>query len=165
MSIRRILIIAFISLSLLPALGLTFLSFSQVRSALSAEIARNLEAQSVSLIEQIDRMLFERFENMRTWRQLDVMQEIRIRDLDKRISDLLNDFKSGYGIYSHLFCTTPQSEVIAASDPSLIGRHITSQPAWLRVPISDGHITVEPLLLSLHSRVLLSDFEFPCATA
>ena len=164
MSIRRILIIAFISLSLLPALGLTFLAFSQVRSALSAEIARNLEAQSVSLIEQIDRMLFERFENMRTWRQLNVMQEIRIRDLDKRISDLLSDLKSGYGVYSHLFCTTPQSEVIAASDPSLIGSRITSQVAWLRVPISDGHITVEPFTfvppfenLALRLRVPLHD--------
>ena len=164
MSIRRILIIAFISLSLLPALGLTFLAFSQVRSALSAEIARNLEAQSVSLIEQIDRMLFERFENMRTWRQLDVMQEIRIRDLDKRVSDLLSDLKSGYGVYSHLFCTTPQSEVIAASDPYLIGSRITSRAAWLRVPISDGHITVEPFIfvppfenLALRLRVPLRD--------
>ena len=144
MSIRRLLIIAFISLSLLPALGLTFLAFSQVRAALSAEIARNLEAQSVSLVEQIDRMLFERFENMRTWHELDVMQEIRIRDLDKRLSDLLRDLKAGYGVYSHLFCTTPHNEVIAASDPSLIGRHITPQAAWLRVPISGEHITIEP---------------------
>ena len=144
MSIRRLLIIAFISLSLLPALGLTVLAFSQARAVLSAEIARNLEIQSASLMEQIDRMLFERFENMRTWCQLDVMQEVRIRDLDKRISNLLSDLKSGYGVYSHLFCTTTHNEVVAASDPSLIGSHITPQAAWLRVPLSDGYITIEP---------------------
>ena len=144
MSIRRILIIAFISVSLLPALGLTFLAFSQAREALSSEIAHNLEAQSISLIEQIDSMLFERFENMRTWSQLAVMQEIRIRDLDKRISALLADLKAGYGVYSHLFCTTTSNEVIAASDPYLIGNQISPQSAWLRVPIAAGNITIEP---------------------
>lgn len=144
MSIRRILILAFIGMSLVPALGVTLLAFSQAREALSSEIARNLEAQSVSLIEQVDRMLFERFENMRTWGQLDVMQDLRVRDLDKRVSDLLTDLKAGYGIYSHLFCTTTTGEVIAASEPYLIGSHVSPQPAWLRVPISAGSITVEP---------------------
>ena len=164
MSIRRLLILSFISISLLPTLGLTFLAFSQARAVLSAEIARTLETQSASLIEQIDRMLFERFENMRTWRQLNVMQEVRIRDLDKRISNLLRDLKVGYGVYSHLFCTTTHNTVIAASDPSLIGSYITPQVAWLRVPIADGHITIEPFTfappfedLSLSLRAPLRD--------
>ncbi len=161
MSIRRILILAFIIMSLLPALGVTFLAFFQARSALSSEIAYNLEAQSVSLIEQIDRLLFERLENMRTWSQLDVMQEIRIRDLDKRISALLADLKAGYGVYTHLFCTTTSNTVIAASDPYLLGEHISPHSAWLRVPSSVGEITIEPLTFTPPFKNLNLRFHVP----
>ena len=143
MSIRRLLIIAFVSLSLLPSTALTFFAFSQARNALSSEIARNLESQAVSLMERIDWMLFERFENMRTWAQLDTMQETRIKDLDKRISALLADLKTGHEVYSQIFCTTLDGQVVAASDPSLLGQHIAPQPVWLRFPLSTGTIALE----------------------
>lgn len=143
MSIRRLLIIAFVSMSLLPSAAVTFFAFSQAREALSSEIAHNLESQAVSLMERIDWMLFERFENMRTWAQLDVMQETRINDLDKRISALLTDLKTGYGVYSQIFCTTTHGQVVAASDPTLIGSHVAPRAAWLRFPLSTGTITLE----------------------
>ena len=143
MSIRRLLIIAFVSISLLPSAALTFFAFSQARDALSSEIARNLETQAVSLMERIDWMLFERFENMRTWAQLDIMQETRINDLDKRISALLADLKTGHEVYSQIFCTTLDDQVVAASDPSLLGKHVAPQPAWLRFPLSTGTIALE----------------------
>ena len=143
MSIRRLLIMTFVSISLLPSAVLTLLAFSQAREALSSEIARNLESQAVSLMERIDWMLFERFENMRTWAQLDVMQETRINDLDKRISALLTDLKIGHGVYSQIFCTTTDGQVVAASDPGLIGNHVLPQPVWLRFPLSTGTIALE----------------------
>jgi signal transduction histidine kinase len=143
MSIRRLLILAFVSISLLPSAVLTLLAFSQAREALSSEIARNLESQAVSLMERIDWMLFERFENMRTWAQLDVMQETRINDLDKRISALLTDLKIGHGVYSQIFCTTTDGQVVAASDPGLIGNRVLPQPVWLDFPLSTGTIALE----------------------
>ncbi len=143
MSIRGLLIITFVSISLLPSAVLTLLAFSQAREALSAEIARNLENQAVSLMKRIDWMLFERFENMRTWAQLDVMQETRINDLDKRISALLADLKIGHGVYSQIFCTSTNGQVVAASDPGLIGNRVLPQPVWLRFPLSTGTIALE----------------------
>src|SRR5947199_391767 len=82
------------------------------RKALEAEIARNLLVEASALMDQIDWMLFERLENVRAWTKLEAMQEIRINDVDKRVSHILADLKAGYGVYTQLFCTAADDRVV-----------------------------------------------------
>jgi two-component system, NtrC family, sensor histidine kinase HydH len=145
MTIWRTLLLSFLAVSLLPTVGITLLTFDQTRKALEAEIARNLLVEASVVMERIDWMLFERLENVRTWTQLEVMQELRIGDLDKRVSRALADLQAGYGMYAQLFCTATDGRVVAASDPHTLGQQIPAQPPWLTVALPEGTVLLDPL--------------------
>jgi len=145
MTIWRTLLVSFLTIGLLPTTGLTLLTFGQARKGLEAEIARNLLVQASAVMEQIDGMLFERLENVRTLTKLQVMQEIRIGDLDKQVSHVLTDLKVGYGVYEQLFCTTTDNRIVAASAPQLLGQQIALQPPWLVAALPQGTVLLEPL--------------------
>jgi signal transduction histidine kinase len=149
MTIWRTLLVSFLAIGLLPTTGLTLLAFGQARKTLEAEIARNLLVEASAVMEQIDWMLFERLENVRTWTQLEVMQEIRIGDIDKRVSHVLTDLKAGYGVYTRIFCTTPEGRVVAASDPRLLGQEVPAQSPWLTASLPQGIVQLEPLSFAI----------------
>jgi two-component system sensor histidine kinase HydH len=90
--------------------------------------------------------MFERVENVRLWRRLEVMQDIRVNDVDKRLSRFLSDLRKGHGsVYRLLFCTGRDGRVVAASDPAWIGRQRVPGRPWLHIPgaIPGGDIEVE----------------------
>jgi len=148
MTIRSTLLIFFLLMSLVPATILTALAFFQARQAVKIEIMQNLEEEASALMEQIDRMLFERLENVHTWSHLEIMQEIRVGDVDKRLSQFLLHLKKHYGeVYKTLYCVNAKGTVIAASDPNLVGRTPSGQPAWLTADLPSGEAYLEPLLL------------------
>lgn len=161
MSIRQILLIAFLSFSAVAATVMTLSAYTRSRAALRDEIRENLRAQAATLMEQVDAALFERVENVHGWSRLDLMQEVRVGDVDKRLARFLRDLKSAYaGLYTDLFCAY-KGRIIAASDAGLIGRPWTAPTPWLRVPIqgavvdldrpeSDGSHTVLTLHAPLH---------------
>jgi signal transduction histidine kinase len=103
------------------------LSFIEFRRAFKAEIAQNLGNSASGLLERIDVFFFERLEDLREWRRVELMQDIQVGDVDKRLARLLGDLKAGHGdVYSALYCTNAQGRVVAASDPGLVG--ISRQP-------------------------------------
>ncbi|HUX83502.1 MAG TPA: ATP-binding protein [Halothiobacillus sp.] len=98
------------------------LSFIEFRQALQSEIAHNLGSSASGLLERIDAFFFERLVDLREWRRVELMQDIKVGDVDKRLARLLYDLKSGHGdVYSTLYCTNQQGKIVAASDPHLIG--------------------------------------------
>jgi two-component system sensor histidine kinase HydH len=99
------------------------LSFFEFRQALQAEIARNLGNSAGALQDRLDTFLFERREDLREWHRLELLQDIRIGDVDKRLARLLSDLKAGHGdVYGALYCTNRDGRVVAASTSALIGR-------------------------------------------
>ena len=106
------------------------LSFIEFRQALQSEIARNLGSRASSLLERIDVFFFERIEDLREWRRVEIMQDIKVGDVDKRLARLLSDLKKGYGnVYESLYCTNAEGKIVAASDPHLIGvQRLPGQP-------------------------------------
>src|SRR5207247_9550778 len=155
MTIWRTLLLSFLAVSLLPTTGITLLTFDQTRKALEAEIARNLLAEAAAVMERIDWMLFERLENVRTWTQLEVMQELRIGDIDKRVSHALADLKAGYGVYAQLCCTAADGQVVAASDTHTLGEQVSAQSSWLADALPDGTVLLDSLSFYATSAPLL----------
>lgn len=98
------------------------LSFVEFRRALQSEIARNLAASAVGLQERLEVFFFERIEDLREWRQIELLQDIKVGDVDKRLARLLGDLRAGHGdVYRMLYCTNGQGRIVAASDPLLVG--------------------------------------------
>jgi len=109
------------------------LSFFQFRRSLELEIGRNLQAIAAAAQGRVDAFFFERLEDVRDWRRLEVMQDIRVGDVDKRLARFLSELQAGHGaVYRSLYCTDVNDRIVAASDAALIGRRRAPGPEWLR---------------------------------
>lgn len=144
--IRRTLLIAFLLAGLLPAMLVTGLAFFEARAVLKQNIERDMHTRAAAAAAEIDRMMFERMQNAVSWSQLEIMQEVRIGDVDKRLSNFLRSVKTSYqGIYAELYVTDAKYMIVASSDPTQIGRHKNLPPAWLEAPLPQGHGWALPL--------------------
>jgi len=134
-SIRKTLLVAFVSVGLASAALLSGLAFIQARQALQAEIERSLDVQAKVVSAEVDKMMFERLQNAVTWSRLDIMQDMQVRDVDKRLSQFLADLRSGYGdVYSQLCAVDPQGLVLSSSNAALVGSPMAG-PAASSAPI------------------------------
>jgi signal transduction histidine kinase len=143
-SIRKTLLIAFLSVGLLPAMLLSSLAFVKAREAVQAEIERNLAIQAAGVAADIDMMMFERLQNAATWSRLDIMQDMQVHDVDKRLSQFLAGLHTGYrDVYLGLSCVDPTGRIVSSSDATQLGRLAQSRPAWLNVSLSTANVTLE----------------------
>lgn len=136
---------------------MTALSFFNFRRAMQSEIADNLQFSAGAVKERINTFLFTQMENMRVWRMLQVMQDIRVNDVDKRISNTLVELRVGQEtIYQALICANNAGRVVAASNPSLIGKTMPSLNDWQKMPgqkLKD--ISIAPLFRDHREAVVL----------
>jgi two-component system sensor histidine kinase HydH len=150
MNIRHTLLLFFLLMGLAPATLLTGLACHQAREALRLEITRNLNNEASALMQEIDRMMFERVLQVHTWSHLELMQDVRSGEVDNRLSHLLYDLNKDYeGIYRNLTCSNRQGKVVASSDASLVGKQLAGQGVWLTAPLAFGEIRLSPLDLGL----------------
>ncbi len=144
LTIRRTLMIAFALVGLLPALVLGLLAFERSRAALHREIGRAVERAAADVAADVDAVMRERLLNAVTWHHLEVMQDLRLGDVDKRLSAFLANMKDRYAdAYRHLHAIDPAGSIIASSDPLALGRSIPSAGAQRRLGPPDDHVRFE----------------------
>ncbi len=132
---------AFLLVGLTPSVILTYLAFVQTRNALQHEIETSLEAQATTVSADVNHILFERLQNALSWNRLDVMQDIRVNDVDKRLSQFLAEVKAAYGgLYQDLYCTDLHGRIVASSNPQLIGTQERPAPPWLAIELANGRV-------------------------
>ena len=121
-SISHILLAVFLVATLLPASVMTWMAFSEARDTLETEIGHDLQARAGSAVTEIDRMMFERLQNVASWSRLEIMQELRVGDIDKRLSRFLDETKASYsGVYLELHVVDPGQTIVASSEPQRLG--------------------------------------------
>lgn len=138
--IRNILLAAFVLVGLLPIVLMSVLAFNEAKSALTIEITHDMQTRANATANEIDRLMFERLQNVASWRRLEVMQDARIGDVDKRLSHFLQELKTSYrDVYVDLYVIDTQNKIVASSSASNIGRQYVVQPNWLKVllPVSE----------------------------
>jgi two-component system sensor histidine kinase HydH len=118
------------------------LSFYEFRWSLQSEIARNLRMSAGALVGRIDAFFFERLEDLREWHRLELLEDIRVGDVDKRLARLLSDLRAGHGdVYRVLYCTNLKGRIIASSDGAHTGSLRLPAETEAEVP-RDGSATV-----------------------
>ncbi|WP_334108261.1 sensor histidine kinase [Methylobacillus sp.] len=131
-SIRHLLLFAFLLAVLLPNVLITGLAFYEARSTLKDAIQNGMQTQVSATALEIDRMMFERLQNISSWSTLDVMQDARIGDIDKRLSSFLTELKGSYlDIYIELYVINRQNIIIASSNPAQLGKFAPRLQPWL----------------------------------
>lgn len=161
MTIRRTLLFALLGFGVLAAVLTSLLAYTRARAALSDEIRLHLVTQAQTLSQQVGAALFERLQDIQGWQRLEVMQEVRVGDVDKRLARYLADVAATYaGVYVDLLCVA-DGRIVAASDPGRIGAPYAAPTPWREVdyrgtrvtlarPVRDGpHVTLD-FALALH---------------
>jgi two-component system, NtrC family, sensor histidine kinase HydH len=165
-TIRKTLLVAFLFVSLGPLAVLTTLGYFKTREVLQAEIEQSLAVQAATLSADIDKTLFERLQNAVTWNRLEVMQDIQIQDVDKRLSNFLVQLQAGYGgVYTAIYCTDANDIIVASSDGTLLGTRAQRQQPWLRIPQPEGNVVIEAPLKSERYGVATLAIRAPIASA
>lgn len=161
--IRTIFLAAFLLVGLLPIVLMSFLAFYEAKTALTTEIQHDMQARAKATADEIDRMMFERLQNVASWSRLDIMQDARIDDVDKRLSHFLLDLKTSYrGVYLNLDVINTAGIVVASSDPKHIGQLLKPQAPWISVNMPAQQIHLSKLnAKSLRIAAPIEDSEEP----
>lgn len=143
LTIRKMLLIAFLLTGLLPALMVSVLSFYQAKYALRSEIQHDLQTTGKAVAEHVDSVMNERVQNVRSWSQLAIMQDLFIGDIDKRLSIFLAETRQSYaGQYISLDAVDLQGRIIASSRPANIGQPLHTPPVWMSFRDNGQPITI-----------------------
>lgn len=146
MTIRRLLLAAFLVVGLIPASSVTWLAFERSRSAMLDEIEQGIDRSTAATSAELDRMLLERLLNATTWNHLEVMQDLRLDDVDKRLSVFLAEMKRRYGsAYLDLLAVDTQGRVVASSSAGRIGQRDLVGAAWITLDLPGGQVRLEPI--------------------
>lgn len=146
LSIKQLLLLAFLLAGLLPAMLVSFLSFYQTRTVLKQEITRDMQTLSTAVANDIERMLFERLRNVHSWSQLSIMQELKVGDIDKRLSVFLSGLAHSYGsIYHVIYVEDLQGNIIASSNPQRLGQQHSDKPLWFSTNIADQSLILSTI--------------------
>ena len=146
MTIRSTLLVAFLGVGLVPAILLVALSFTRTQAAMRGEIEQSLLTQAAVTAADIDKQMFERLQNAVTWAHLEVMQDLHVGDVDKRLSNFLGEMKLRYGgVYAALHALDRERRIVASSEASALGRHAGDQacPAGVR-RLASGRLQEPP---------------------
>jgi two-component system, NtrC family, sensor histidine kinase HydH len=143
LSIKQLLLLAFLLAGLLPAMLVSFLSFYQTRTVLKQEITRDMQTLSTAVANDIERMMFERLRNVQSWSRLSIMQELKIGDIDKRLSIFLNGLAQSYGnIYHAISVEDMQGRIVASSNAQQIGKQHENRPLWFTASLSASTLSI-----------------------
>ncbi len=154
-SVKQLLLSTFMLAVLIPSITIATLAFVEARNVLKFEIEHDLNTRAIAAMDEIDRMVFERLQNVASWSQLEVMQDARIGDIDKRLSTFLSDLKHNYsGVYSGLYVIDQHNKIISSSELNAINQTLKLTDRW-------EHISLNTTSLDLH---VIRDEKLPIST-
>jgi two-component system, NtrC family, sensor histidine kinase HydH len=143
-TIRKTLMRAFLLIGLVPAVLLAILDFFHADQAMESAIEYDLAVQASAVASDINKIMFERLENAATWSTLDVMQDLQVQDVDKRLSNFLAKLKTGYGgVYRELYALDARHRIIGSSNPADLRRQLDSFDPWRQLTLAGAQLSLE----------------------
>jgi signal transduction histidine kinase len=105
-----------------------------------------MQTLSTTVANNVERMMFERLQNVHSWSQLAVMQELRIGDVDKQLATFLQASQQSYGkIYQAIEVVNTDGVIIASSHAPSIGQKADALRPWFNAKISSQTLSVAQL--------------------
>ncbi|MGH7860294.1 MAG: cache domain-containing protein, partial [Candidatus Binatia bacterium] len=120
-SLRTKLLLFAAVLVLVPGGIYGWITVSQSRAALAHVVGRQLVAEARNVADRLATTLRSEQARFESFALQDVMREIRIGDLDKRIASFLSSAKRGCGACLDLAVLDGEDRVVASSNPVWIG--------------------------------------------
>jgi len=136
LSLRTKLLLFALALVTLPGVAFALFAFAGARAALEREVGIRLHQTAERGADAIT-ATFERSQaDARSWASQDVMRDLLVGDLDKRVSKFLKTVKDDKPAYLEILCADALGNVVAASSGEWIGRSVREWDAM--VALRDG---------------------------
>lgn len=127
-----------------PAILMMALAYWQTRDVIRREIESSLQAQAETLAAKLRQGLDERLQAVEGWRALEVMQDLAVNDVDKRLSAFLLDTHQRHPtLFTRLDAVGLAGAVVASSDPAALGAPAVL-PEGCTVPPSGAALCLPP---------------------
>lgn len=124
LSLRNTLLLFALGLVTVPGLLFALLAFPGARQALEREVGIQLH-QTAELGADALASSFARAQgDARSWAGQDVMRDLLVGDVDKRVSKFLQAVRNQRPAYLEALCVDAEGVVVAASSGSWIGRNL-----------------------------------------
>jgi signal transduction histidine kinase len=114
-----------IALVVTPGLLFAVITFSSTRRSLEEAVGVQLAQAAEEGAGAFEAILERVTQDAAAWAGQDVMREILIEDVDKRVSKFLVGAKSSSEAYAGILCSDNGGRVVAASDGAWLGRNVS----------------------------------------
>ncbi len=120
----------FFAAVLIPYVVVAAFFFGSSKKALYNEIVDGLNTRIGLFRDSLDARVYLLRGNAVAWAELDVMSDILVDDIDKRISKIFKGLKRDYRLTGELYAMNLDGRVVASSNPHAVGRSVTSE--WVQ---------------------------------
>jgi signal transduction histidine kinase len=148
-SLRAKLVLLAFALVIVPGSLFGVMASRDASRALEATVGHQLHMVAEDVARDVEDDLTEQLGKIRGWARQEVMREIIVGDVDKRIATLLQSLRASDPAYLDLFVVDGNGRTVASSDPHLIGVSpppagrwrdaIASRDAVLGGPVAASH--------------------------
>ncbi len=121
LSLRGKLVAFATVLVIAPGVLIGLLAERSARSSLQTVIGRQLAREAVHSAERLSILLQSERSTLENFASQDLMREIRVSDIDKRISQALATLSDGNNVRLDYFVVDPGGQIVAASSARWIG--------------------------------------------
>jgi len=129
LSLRAKLLLFALGLVTLPGGVFALIAFSGARAALEREIGIQLHQTAERGADAVAAALERAQSDARSWASQDVMRDLLVGDVDKRVSRFLKTARENEVMYLEILCADGHGDVVAASSGARIGRDVDGSHA------------------------------------
>lgn len=144
LTIQRKLISLFLIFSLIPMAVMSTLAYISSQKTIKQNIGSKFEELAFHTIDKIDKLLFFRREDIKTWADTDVMQGVITNDHDGRIIRTMSRLRKDYGVYSEIFCINTKGKIIASCELKKLGLDVSDQ-SWFKEVFKTSKLHISDL--------------------
>jgi len=132
-SFRLKVTVTFLAVGLIPYVVFSLFSIVQMEKALRERLEYDLEMNGGFLIHEITEHLHVLQKQISQWGKLQIMGDVLIGDIDKRISNFLLRVYREMNFSGYILCIDDQKKVVASSHAELIGSAFREKGRFYRV--------------------------------
>jgi signal transduction histidine kinase len=131
LSLRAKLLLFALGLVTVPGAVFALVAFSGARAALEREVAIQLQQTAERGADAVAAALGRAQSDARSWAGQDMMRDLLVGDVDKRVSKFLKTVRENEATYFEVLCADPRGRVVAASSGAWIGRSVDAWDAMV----------------------------------
>jgi len=131
LSLRAKLLLFALGLVTVPGGVFALIAFSGARAALEREIGIELHQTAERGADAVAAALGRAQSDARSWANQDIMRDLLVGDVDKRVSRFLRTVTENEALYLEVLCTDHGGSVVAASSGEWIGRNVNGWKAMV----------------------------------